>query len=301
MDYAKVYSNLVQGTKNYIVKNNLKAMILGLSGGLDSTVVAAIASQVTKESGIPLIGVSLPCETNGEDENHIAKMCGKEFCNEFSMANLQLSFENINTFCTAVSGITKTPISQGNIKARLRMIVLYDIASKRQGIVLDSDNLSEYHLGYYTIHGDSCDLTPIGGLWKTEVYGLAKWINDNVYDGKSEALKAAIEITPTDGNGVSNSDMDQIAPGLTYNEVDEILQTWVGMDESSQTAVLRNGFSSYSFDKLSEKYGHDIVKRVISRSINSEFKRKQTPFVVNPTNGEMMEHNGQPLQFIKQC
>lgn len=299
MDYVKVYSNLVKGTKDYMVKNNLKAIVLGLSGGLDSTVVAAIASQVTKESGIPLIGVSLPCETNGEDENHIAKMCGKEFCNEFSMANLQLSFETINTFCTAVSGITKTPISQGNIKARLRMIVLYDIASKRQGIVLDSDNLSEYHLGYYTIHGDSCDLTPIGGLWKTEVYELAKWINEHVHDGKSEALKAAIEITPTDGNGVSNSDMDQIAPGLTYNEVDEILQTWVGMDESSQKAVLRNDFSSYSFDKLSEKYGHDIVKRVISRSINSEFKRKQAPFVVNPSNGEMMEHNGQPLQFIK--
>ena len=299
MDYSKVYSNLVKGTKGYIVKNNLKAMVLGLSGGLDSTVVAAIASQVAKEIGVPLIGISLPCETNGEDENQIAKMCGKEFCGEFSTANLQLSFENINTFCTAVSGITKTPISQGNIKARLRMIVLYDIASKRQGIVLDSDNLSEYHLGYYTIHGDSCDLTPIGGLWKTEVYGLAKWINDNVYDGKSEALKGAIEITPTDGNGVSNSDMDQIAPGLTYKEVDEILQTWVGMDKSCQEAVLRNDFSSYSFDKLSEKYGHDIVKRVISRSINSEFKRKQAPFVVNPINGEMMEHNGQPLQFIK--
>ena len=299
MDYSKVYSNLVKGTKGYIVKNNLKAMVLGLSGGLDSTVVAAIASQVAKEIGVPLIGISLPCETNGEDENQIAKMCGKEFCGEFSTANLQLSFENINTFCTAVSGITKTRISQGNIKARLRMIVLYDIASKRQGIVLDSDNLSEYHLGYYTIHGDSCDLTPIGGLWKTEVYELAKWINDNVYDGKSEALKGAIEITPTDGNGVSNSDMDQIAPGLTYKEVDEILQTWVGMDKSCQEAVLRNDFSSYSFDKLSEKYGHDIVKRVISRSINSEFKRKQAPFVVNPINGEMMEHNGQPLQFIK--
>lgn len=299
MDYVKVHSNLVKGTKDYMVKNNLKAMVLGLSGGLDSTVVAAIAPQVTKESGIPLIGVSLPCETNGEDENHIAKMCGKEFCHEFSMANLQLSFETINTFCTAVSGITKTPISQGNIKARLRMIVLYDIASKRQGIVLDSDNLSEYHLGYYTIHGDSCDLTPIGGLWKTEVYELAKWINEHVYDGKSEALKAAIEITPTDGNGVSNSDMDQIAPGLTYKEVDEILQTWVGMDKSSQEAALRNDFSSYSLDKSSEKYGHDIVKRVISRSINSKFKRKQAPFVVNPSNGEMMEHNGQPLQFIK--
>lgn len=300
MDYSKVYSNLVKGTKGYIVKNNLKAMVLGLSGGLDSTVVAAIASQVAKEIGVPLIGISLPCETNGEDENQIAKMCGKEFCGEFSTANLQLSFENINTFCTAVSGITKTHISQGNIKARLRMIVLYDIASKRQGIVLDSDNLSEYHLGYYTIHGDSCDLTPIGGLWKTEIYELAQWINNKIYNGKSEALKAAIEITPTDGNGVSKSDMDQIAPGLTYKEVDEILQTWVRMDESSQKEVLVDDFSSYSFDKLSEKYGHDIVKRVISRSINSEFKRKQAPFVVNPNNGEIMEHNGQPLRFIKQ-
>ena len=294
MNYSETYANIIKGVKDYVVNNNLKSMVLGLSGGLDSTVVAAIASHVAKETNIPLIGVSLPCETNGSDENAIADMCGKEFCNEYLAANLQLTFESVNAFCTAVSGITKTPISQGNIKARLRMITLYDIASKRQGIVLDSDNLSEYYLGFFTLHGDSCDLTPIGGLWKTEVYGLAKWMNEG-YMYMSEALKAAIEITPTDGNGVSNSDMDQIAPSCTYTEVDAILKQWVYLDKKIQDAIIKSDFSTWGFDKLCEKYGKDIVRRVIMRSVNSEFKRRCTPLKINVSNGKVYQHNGEKI------
>ena len=270
-------------------------MVLGLSGGLDSTVVAAIASHVAKETNIPLIGVSLPCETNGSDENAIADMCGKEFCDEYSQANLQLTFENVNAFCTAVSGIAKTPISQGNIKARLRMITLYDIASKRQGIVLDTDMITENALGFFTVHGDQGDLTPIGNLWKTEVYGLAKWMNENLYQEKSEALKSAIEITPTDGNGVSSSDMEQIAPGCTYTEVDGILKNWVYLDKEIQDAIIKSDFSIWGFDKLCEKYGNDTVKRVIMRSVNSEFKRRCTPLKINISNGKVYQHNGENI------
>ena len=90
------------------------------------------------------------------------------------------------------------------------MITLYDIASKEGGIVIDTDNLTEHFLGFFTIHGDDSDFNPIGGLWKHEVYELAAWMKENVFKD-SESLEASMAIVPTDGNGVRRRDLAQIA------------------------------------------------------------------------------------------
>jgi NAD+ synthetase len=286
--YDKVYDNIVNGIKNYCVKNGINTLVLGLSGGIDSTVVAALA----KASGIKLIGVSLPCSTNKNDEKSAAILAGTEFCDEFKEVNLQTAFECVETFCTSASEKQSTPISQGNIKARIRMITLYDIASKEGAIVLDTDNLTEHFLGFYTIHGDDSDFNPIGGLWKHEVYGLAKWMHDNVYK-QSKALQASIELMPTDGNGVKEGgDLAQIAPGKTYDDVDEILHAWVGLNPKIKDSYLINGFDYGTMAKMCEKHGYDTVKNVVMRSVKSEFKRKHRPFIVNIFNGDILEKNG---------
>jgi nicotinamide-nucleotide amidase len=288
LDMEKVFKNLTEGIKSYATENHIKVLVLGLSGGIDSTVVAALC----KASGIPLIGISLPCSTNMDDENNAAKAAGMEFCDTFKVVNLQEPYEVMEKFCAEASGKEKTPISQGNIKARLRMITLYDIASKVGGIVLDTDNLTEHFLGFWTLHGDESDFNPIGGLWKHEVYALARWMKENVYKN-SKALEASIALMPTDGNGVKEGgDLAQIAPGKTYDDVDEILHAWVGLDSRIKETVIKSYFDYGIFKNLCEKHGYDTVEAVIMRSVRSEFKRKQRPFIIDVYRGLICEKNG---------
>lgn len=312
LDYKVVFENIVNGLKTYAETNGIKCYVIGLSGGLDSTVVSALC----KASEVPLIGVSLPCSTNQSDEVSSASLAGLEFCTEFKEINLQAPFEVMEKFCTESSGLESTAISQGNIKARLRMITLYDIASKRRGIVMGTSNLSEWWTGFWTLHGDSGDLNPIGELWKTEVYRLAKWMRDNIYKD-SKALQAAIDITPTDGNGVSKSDMEQIMPNYTYAEIDHVLSKWTSLNPKIRPYYaadgLTNSIKNTVFDiedeevknrrmeackkankefepNLGDLYGVDSVRKVIMRSWNSEYKRRNLEACLDINNGEVLVH-----------
>lgn len=291
LDYKSIFETIVNVMDEYLTNCKIKAMVLGLSGGLDSTVCAAICRRVSDDTGIPFYGISLPCSTNKEDEVSSASLAGSEFCNTFIENNIEDVFEVVKRACDGISTLASTPISQGNIKARLRMITLYDIASKMGGIVIDTDNLTEHYLGFFTVNGDVADLNPIGNLWKTEVYGLAEYLYKEVFKG-SEALKAAIEITPTDGNGVSGSDLDQIMPGGTYTDVDAILMPWATLSDTIKEQYINNGFEferGTSFLALSEKYGKENVVRVIKRSVASEFKRLPHPIPIDVFRGQIVK------------
>lgn len=299
LDYSKVFEVLVTETKNYVKTNNLKAMVLGISGGIDSTVVAAICHEVSKQTGIPLIGRSLPIK-NKNDEFDTSKLVGKAFCNNFEVTNL---YEVFNKFLTLVDGdnltsLRQTPIANGNIQARLRMIYLYNLASIYNGLVISTDNQTEYQLGFWTIHGDVGDFDPIQGLWKTEVYELAKWLIGYYYgcgikkevdvDGARkicdmcEAIKKSMSLTPTDGLGISNSDLEQIG-AKSYNEVDDILKTLISCKSSEETYMLAGNVVYIQANKKSDlykKYGEDVVNKVWSRHLASEFKREKAPIYI---------------------
>ena len=283
LNYAEVLDTIVNVLSDYLIESHIKTMVIGLSGGLDSTTSAAICRIVSDKTNIPLYGVSLPCSSNKEDEINGATLAGREFCNVFIENNIQDMFKCLEDGCDKVSTLPSTPISQGNIKARLRMILLYDIASKMGGVVIDNDMLTEHYLGFMTINGDVFDISPLANLWKTEVYELAKYMRDNIFKD-SKALEAAINIVPTDGNGVSNSDLDQIMPNYTYYDVDKILMPWVGLDNRIKDDFIKNDFNNTKgtvFEKLINEYGKDNVKRVIMRSVNSEFKRYPHPIPID--------------------
>ncbi|MBR2147151.1 MAG: NAD(+) synthase [Muribaculaceae bacterium] len=275
MNYKKVYETIVSETAKYLIENRLKTMVLGLSGGLDSTVTAAICHEVVKrnpEQQFTFIGVSLPCTSNSVEENDSASMAMKAFCDKYWVENLQAQYLLLKATCE--QHYPSTPISQGNIKARLRMIYLYNIASVTGGLVMDTDNLTEHNLGFWTIHGDVADFNPIGGLWKHEVYELCKYIFTECYTSESDvrhqALRAAYDIVPTDGNGVAaGGDMAQIAPGHTYEEVDDILNTY-----------LQQGDDEKAMKRLVDAYGAETVERVLARHRGSAFKRKRMPLVI---------------------
>lgn len=295
LDYEKVFNNLVNGISKYVKDNNIKTLVLGISGGIDSTVTAALCKAAIDKgiNNVVLAGFSLMCSTNQDDEVNAASLVGKEFCTTFNEENLQGVYETVEDFCKGtIHNVDATPISRGNIKARLRMLTLYDIASRTRGLVVDTDNLTEHFLGFWTIHGDDGDFDPIGGLWKHEVYGLAKWIKENVYKD-SKALEASIALIPTDGNGVkAGGDLAQIAPGKTYDDVDEILHAWVGLDPRIKKDVVASDYQHGVFKALCEKHGKETVEMVIQRSIRSEFKRRQRPIVIDIFNGSITEKNG---------
>lgn len=294
LNYEKVFKTLVEETGNYLVNHSLHAMVLGVSGGIDSTVVAAICCEVSKKTGIPLIGRSLPIK-NKEDEFDVSKLVGEAFCDEFKVFNLSDSYKASLFDLCADAGLIKdckgydwywlsdleelagrTPIANGNIQARCRMIHLYDIASIRKGLVMSTDNQTEYQLGFWTIHGDVGDFDPIQDLWKTEVYQLAEWLKLFYYtDGddadKAVAIGESIKLTPTDGLGISNSDLDQIG-AKSYNDVDRVLQTLVCPASPENDRVQ---------DALTAEIGPEIIDKIIKRRRNSRFKREKSPIYIS--------------------
>lgn len=274
MNCEKIFNYLVDELSNYLTKNNLKAMVLGISGGIDSTVVAAICHEVEKKTGIPLIGRSLPSKYNKEGETTTAELVGKAFCSpgNFEIKSIQDLYENTIGNLGEVNGKSRTALANGNVQARIRMIVLYDIASQYPGIVMDTDNKTEHNLGYFTLHGDQGDYAPMRELWKTEVFELAMWLfenyknNDETYLSKAEAIWASLQLKPTAGLGITDSDLDEIGAN-SYEEIDSVLKIYLEDkdDNSIRLSILR------------EKYGNDVVNNVLKRHKASEFKRRGLP------------------------
>lgn len=291
LNYEKVFKTLVEETGNYLVNHSLRAMVLGVSGGIDSTVVAAICCEVNKQTNIPLIGRSLPIK-NKKDEFSVSELVGKAFCNDFAVCPMTRPYHAalLNVCIDAGSANTansyfleeleempnRTPIANGNLQARCRMIHLYDLAGIHGGLVMSTDNQTEYQLGFWTIHGDVGDFDPIQDLWKTEVYQLAEWLKLFYYtDGddadKAVAIGESIKLTPTDGLGISNSDLDQIG-AKSYNDVDRVLQTLVCPASPENDRVQ---------DALTVEIGPEIIDKIIKRRRNSRFKREKSPIYIS--------------------
>lgn len=315
LNYKHVFNVLVDKTAEYVTENNLKAMVLGISGGIDSTVVAAICHEVSKKTGIPLIGRSLPIK-NKSDEFNVSKLVGQAFCNEFATIYIKGVYEELLKFITTteidapairiVPNLVQTPIANGNIQARLRMIYLYNLASIHKGLVMSTDNQTEYQLGFWTIHGDVGDFDPIQDLWKTEVYGLANYLQDHYkskalealrndyketcdnYKAMSCAIYNSCKLVPTDGLGISNSDLDQIG-AKDYATVDDILSRFIPF-ENFRKSYDSAGQIMHPHDEMAEsdcwsqlcaRHGEDVVDKVCGRHLASEFKRKKAPIYIS--------------------
>ena len=290
-DYDKVFETLVTKTADYLIQNNIKAQILGISGGIDSTVVAAICHEVSERTDIPLIGRSLPTKFNKEGETTTADLVGKAFCTDYKVFDInQVYFSYLLQIKLGEEyEPSEYPVTNGNIQARLRMIYLYNLAGIHKGLVMDTDNLTENNLGYFTIHGDVGDFNPIGGLWKTEVFKLAEYLMDfyrmTGQIDRSIAMFNSWSLKPTAGLGITDSDLDEIG-AESYEQVDSILQEilawkWLSLEKRGDVYDsiwdMRNAF-------LEEQQMLDtpikVIMAVTDRHFKSEFKRKQLPIKI---------------------
>lgn len=271
-DYEEMYDSAIAGGEKYLRNNpTVKTLIIGESGGIDSALTTLLAHDLVNKIGknYTVVGYSLPISTNTEDEVGRASTIGHFYCNEFNVCDLTNIYEKL--YPNMDSSLLKKDehyslqdkIRCGNIKARLRMMYLYDKANKYNGMVLSTDNLTEYLLGFWTLHGDVGDFGFIQNLWKTEVYGLAEHLGQRRGLG---GLLSCVDAKPTDGLGVTSSDLDQLLPGWKgtyregYKKIDELLMSWKMADD---------------VDTMDGAYIHKMLydHPVIERHLRTEFKR----------------------------
>lgn len=248
-NYGNVISNIRCHLEKYIAAHGIKTLVLGVSGGIDSALVAALAAPIKSAE---LVGISLPSGSNKIEEVERASLICDCFCKAKKTVYIDPAHEALMALAAKDNEDTVGRIASGNIKARTRMILLYDIAQRTRGMVLGTDNLTEYLLGFWTLHGDVGDYSPIQFLWKSEVYEMTRYLIEKECGTteRAAALTACVDAVPTDGLGITNSDLDQLGAGC-YEEVDKILKAHVS-------------------DKCPKKMmDHPIMKR----HVRSEFKR----------------------------
>ena len=273
-DYRKAFDNIVMGTMNYLYEAGIYNMVLGISGGIDSTLTAAIAYRICQlDPQFKLYGLCLMTDTNKDDEVELAYRVARNFTNDFISQNITKNCDSLFEECEAdvnCFGVDElSNIAKGNIKARYRMNRIYNAAGSIKGIVLDTDNLTEHYLGFYTLHGDQGDYNCIGNLWKHEIFNMVGSMTtwDDIYnDEQIDIFLKVFDMVPTDGNGVlEGGDMAQIAPGCSFYHVD---------------CVLNDIINDVNFAEMIRKYNGTVsaenIKRIFNRYANNLFKLNYT-------------------------
>lgn len=288
IDYKKFIENSRKWLSKYIKDNHLQSLIIGISGGIDSTVSCAISYPICKELNIPLIGRSLPTISNHDIEIDVADLVGNAFCDNYAKKSIEADYIQLLGSLEREGEVFK--LQRGNIKARLRMIYLRHLASVHKGVVLDNDNFTEWNLGFWTVGGDSPMDINLGlhYLWKTEVYELAKFLleKQNQSD-RYQALLASMKLIPTDGNGVSNSDCEQF--GLdNYSQVDDVLK-FVYYRENNMEESIHPLYKNDEYIRLIDSYNEQGVDKVMVLHQNTAYKRLPTP--IKPTKEELFKND----------
>ena len=185
-----------------------KGIVLGLSGGIDSSVLAALGREALGHDGV--LGVIMPCRSISEDEQD-ARLLAESLDVKFERVDLSGVFDAL---CAGVGGSLDS-LTRSNIKARLRMVTLYAFAQSRGLLVCGTSNRSEYETGYFTKYGDSgVDLMPLAGFLKREIRAMARELN------VPERI-----ITKAPSAGLYEGQTDEGDMGFTYDVLDEYLAT----------------------------------------------------------------------------
>jgi NAD+ synthase (glutamine-hydrolysing) len=254
LEIADVYNALVLGLRDYAHKNGFKKALVGLSGGIDSAVTAAIGvAALGKEN---LLGVSLPSIISSEhsrvDAQLLAQNLGIEY-KSFSIASIMDAAEN--TLAPFFKGM-RPDATEENLQARSRGLLLMALSNKLGALLLSTGNKSELAVGYCTLYGDMCGgLAVISDVPKMKVYELAHWLNreDKIIPENTINKSPSAELRP------DQKDQDSLPP---YEILDPILEKYVEQGQSSNE-IIEAGFDP------------KIVKEIVRMVDLNEYKRKQ--------------------------
>jgi NAD+ synthetase len=247
---------IVRGIRDYCGKNGFAKVWLGLSGGVDSALVLALAVDALGAANVT--GVRLPSRYTSDLSNDLAAEQAKRLGVTLHTVPIESPF---NGFTAALSGLfagRETDLAEENLQSRCRGAILMALSNKFGGLLLTTGNKSEYAVGYATIYGDMCGgFAPIKDLYKTEVFALCRWRNAR---GDGEVIPAAvIERPPSAELRENQTDQDSLPP---YDILDAILYRSIDQEKSGAEIV-------------AEGFDGDIVARVLRLVKIGEWKRRQ--------------------------
>jgi len=236
MDYIKVRANLVEKIRSFM---NGRNAIIGESGGVDSALITFLCVEALGKDKIFARTMPYGDQSTG-DADKVASIL--ELPN-YGCTNIKLIVDGF--------GFTNR-LTMGNTRARVRMAILYGLASENNGLVIGTSNRTEMMLGYFTKYGDGgCDVEPIGGLFKTEVWEVAK-----TYPNFPPSI---LNKPPSAELWAGQTDESEI--GMPYSEMDNILKLLTGRVQGQ-------------LHDLKLNLGEDKVSNIMRRIKNSEHKRK---------------------------
>ncbi len=220
MDYQTLADDLATWLRDYAAQAGAQGYVIGLSGGIDSAVSAALAVRAVGVEQV--VGVLLPCHSQPEDAQ-FGRMAAEALGLEPLTIDLSAAFDTL--FAALPPGVD---MARANVKSRLRMVTLYYLAQSRNYLVLGTGNKPELMVGYFTKYGDGgVDVEPLGELYKRDVRALAREL------GVPEPI---ITRPPTAGLWPGQTDEGEM--GITYDQLDAILAAWAAGAEPDAPAEI---------------------------------------------------------------
>ncbi len=258
-----VYRALVMGVRDYVIKNNFKGVVIGLSGGIDSALTTAIAVDALGADNVEVL--IMP-------SRYTADMSNDDAIEQSSLMGIRHEIISIEpVFSEILSSLERrftglaADITEENIQARCRGILLMALSNKTGTLLLTTGNKSEMAVGYSTLYGDMCGgFAPLKDVWKTLVYRLAVWRNQQGRVIPENVITRA----PSAELRADQRDEDSLPP---YEKLDPILERYIEMDISPEK-IIADGFDREDVEK---------VVRLVDRN---EYKRRQAAPGVRITN-----------------
>jgi NAD+ synthase len=257
--YGQISDFLARFIENEVCKTGIKRVVVGLSGGLDSAVVAVLAHKVFKDD---LLCIKMPSHYSSQSSLDDADA----LCQEFGMRSITLSIEPMLKAYEAMHPDMDN-LRRGNFSARMRMATLFDISARENALVLGTSNKSELMLGYGTLYGDLASaINPIGDLYKTEIYELAEHLG---------VTKSIIRKAPS--ADLWDGQSDEADLGYSYAQLDAALKLYVeerlskeeilqkGIDEEMLEMIIKRIFRNHFKRKM------PVIAKLTSRTINHDF------------------------------
>lgn len=219
LDIPKTVETITEFIKNKLNESKSKGLVIGLSGGIDSSLVAYICARAVGSDNI--LGLVLPSETTSKEDIEDAVEVAEELGINYKIIHID---DLIKPFPELCSKCSKSNLASGNLKARIRMMILYYHSNAMQRIVAGTGNRTELLVGYFTKYGDGgVDILPIGDLYKTEVREIADYIG---------MPKNIIDKAPTAGLWSGQTDEEEL--GIKYEYLDKILYLMVDEQLNSE-------------------------------------------------------------------
>ncbi len=250
----RIFKALSLGVKDYVTKCGFNSVLLGLSGGIDSALTAVLAVDALGADHVR--GVALPSQYSSQGSKDDARELAQNLGMTYDEISIQTSFESVKESLGGVFQGMKEDVTEENIQARLRGVILMGMSNKFGSLLLTTGNKSELAVGYCTLYGDMCGgLAVLSDLPKTMVYRVSRWVNrDKVVIPKSTLTKPpSAELRP------DQKDQDSLPD---YDTLDAILEAYV-VEHKSAREIVNMGFEA------------TLVERLIRLIDLNEYKRRQ--------------------------